>query len=536
MDVKVQTDEEIPIHIFNIVSKETAKQEEKIAQRFKAKQRGGKRAPRVLDLGLTVNQKENAKRKKIELESIEETQYKPAVDHDKENIDHTTGKSMFSFQQLSKKSTSTMMGKVLNEENKGSTMSAATGTTTRKQKNATILNRKRIEQRLASLKDDANSSNEEDNNQDDDDEDEDEEEFMGLRKKSKKSAFEEPDGYERYFQDLHGSSKTSNNTLSQLQVLEPQEFHDLLQTTHKKHNQEIEVLSDLHKQNFAQWQFELQSGFNVVFYGYGSKRNLLNHFSRDVLTDGPLIVVNGYFPSISIKDILLKITVGVLEHTGSSLGQIQDHVNFICNYFKQEDRAYECLYLVVHNLDGASLRNERAQGALSMLASCPNIHLIASVDHINAGLLWDNAKSRRFNWVWHDITTYEDYLVETSFENSMLIRSGEVGGSRGVQYVLASLTTNARGVFRILAEHQLLEMEMANMEGRANESVGLSYGQYYQKCREGFYVSNDLTLRTELTEFRDHKIISTKKAPDGTELFFIPLDKATLLSIVETMA
>jgi origin recognition complex subunit 2 len=528
MDVKTQTDEEIPIHIFNIVSKEIANKEEKLAQKFKTHKRP-KRAPQTMDLGLTVNKKEKEKRKKIELDSIEDTRYKPAVDHDKENIDHATGKNMFSFQQLSKKSTSTMMGKALNDEKNGGSLT--TKTTTKKQKNTGAVNRKRIEQRLASLKEDTNSSSDEENQEDDE---EDQEDYVGLRKKAKKSAFEEPDGYERYFQDLHNSSKTSNNTLSQLQVLEPQEFHELLQNTPKKHNHEIQELSCLHKENFAQWQFELQSGFNIVFYGYGSKRNLLNDFSRDVLTDGPLIVVNGYFPSISIKDILLKITAGVLEYTGP--GQIQDHVNYICDYFKQDEREYECLYLVVHNLDGTSLRNERAQSALSMLASCPNIHMIASVDHINAGLLWDNAKSRRFNWVWHDITTFEDYLVETSFENSMLIRSGEVGGSRGVQYVLASLTTNARGVFKILAEHQLLEMEMANMDGRANESVGLSYSQYYQKCREGFYVSNDLTLRTELTEFRDHKIISTKKSLDGTEFFYIPLDKATLLCIVETMA
>jgi origin recognition complex subunit 2 len=147
--------------------------------------------------------------------------------------------------------------------------------------------------------------------------------------------------------------------------------------------------------------------------------------------------------------------------------------------------------------------------------------------------LWDNVKSSRFNWIWHDATTFDDYLVETSFENSLLIRTSELGGARGAKYVLDSLTTNARQVFRILAEHQLMEMEVANMEGKGSESVGLSYGQYYQKCREGFYVSSDLALRTELTEFRDHKLISSKKTMDGTELFYIPLDKPTLLHLLE---
>ncbi|KAI9361565.1 origin recognition complex, subunit 2 [Pilaira anomala] len=344
--------------------------------------------------------------------------------------------------------------------------------------------------------------------------------------------FHDTEGYERYFQDLHTSSKTSNNTLSKLQVLEPQEFHEILTNAPDKHKEEIEILSEMHKQHFPQWFFELQSGFNLVFYGYGSKRKLLNEFAQTALTDGPLIVVNGFFPSISIKDILLKITTGALGKTVPT-GQISDHVKFICDYFEDEDREYESLYIVIHNLDGVNLRNERTQTALSMLAKTRHIHLIASVDHINSGLLWDNVKSSRFNWIWHDATTFDDYLVETSFENSLLIRTGELGGARGAKFVLESLTSNARGVFKILAEHQLTEMELANMEGKGNESVGLSYSQYYKKCREGFFVSSDLALKTELTEFRDHKLISTKKNIDGTEFYYIPLDKSTLLGIIE---
>jgi origin recognition complex subunit 2 len=261
---------------------------------------------------------------------------------------------------------------------------------------------------------------------------------------------------------------------------------------------------------------------------------LLNEFAQSSLTDGPMIVVNGFFPSISIKDILLKITAGALG-TITSTGQISDHVKFICEYFASPEREYESLYIVIHNLDGPNLRNERTQTALSTLANSSNIHLIASVDHINAGLLWDNVKASKFNWIWHDATTFDDYLVETSFENSLLIRTGELGGARGAKFVLDSLTSNARGVFKILAEHQLTEMEILNMETRGNETVGLSYNQYYQKCREGFYVSSDLALRTELTEFRDHKLISTKKNLDGTELFYIPLDKLTLLGIIEQL-
>ena len=53
----------------------------------------------------------------------------------------------------------------------------------------------------------------------------------------------------------------------------------------------------------------------------------------------------------------------------------------------------DTLYLLIHNLDGPSLKNNKAQTVLSALARVPKIRLIASVDHINAAL----SKSKRIS-------------------------------------------------------------------------------------------------------------------------------------------
>ncbi|ORE02649.1 ORC2-domain-containing protein [Rhizopus microsporus var. microsporus] len=548
MIIKVQLDSEIAEHIVNKVTPDTLKQEEKLALKHKGYTRRSK-SVRFIDAGLTVSKDQTDNPMDTDHgEDMSEGLSHHKIVHEEEDEEDkdVSGRSMFGFQSKRKRASSMMQkaAEVQNEsqtpveENKEETSSRKSGrrvkpTMKRKQleeeysasTKSDFSKKRRIQRQLELLKDDQKSSDE---GQSSSDEEEDEE------VKSKERGGDTTEGYERYFLDLHGKAQTSNNTLSKLQVLEPHEFHLILQKTQKKHRSEMHTLFEMQKQHFSQWYFELHSGFNLIFYGYGSKRNLLNEFAQTALTNGPLVVINGFFPSISIKDILLKITAGALG-VQVPTGQIQDHVAYICNYFSREDREYDSLYIVIHNLDGPNLRNERTQTALSMLASANNIHLVVSVDHINAGLLWDNVKSSRFNWIWHDATTFDDYLVETSFENSLLIRSSELGGARGAKYVLDSLTTNARGVFKILAEHQLMEMEIANMDGKGNESVGLSYGQYYQKCREGFFVSSDLALRTELTEFRDHKLISSKKAMDGTELFFIPLDKSTLLHILEQM-
>lgn len=50
----------------------------------------------------------------------------------------------------------------------------------------------------------------------------------------------------------------------------------------------------------------------------------------------------------------------------------------------QPQQQHMDLYLVIHGLCAKTLRNEEAQHTLSLLASHPHIHLIASVNHIHA--------------------------------------------------------------------------------------------------------------------------------------------------------
>lgn len=64
-------------------------------------------------------------------------------------------------------------------------------------------------------------------------------------------------------------------------------------------------------------------------------------------------------------------------------------------------------------------------------------------------------------------------------------------------------------------------------------SPGLSFQDFYQQCREAFLVNSDLTLRAQLTEFKDHKLIRTKRGADGVEYLLIPVDDSTLTDFLE---
>ncbi|KAG2220296.1 hypothetical protein INT45_009929 [Circinella minor] len=591
LPIITQGDDEIETHIVSAVDTETIKKEEALGKQIivKGKKRTARRS-KVAELGLTEGQDITIKVKpkthrvpisnKKDARSLRNQQQQQSIqdnnnnDNDDDGVEHhrgllrsnsndastslpleeeheqhqqyeqtsdtedrtddkenNTGRSIFGFRKQHGKSMQSMMKKAMEEEEAEEetvTVKSRRGgkrAKSAKQESVDHGKRRRIQRQIELLKDDRRSDDDDDDEEKESEEEQEEDDNTGLLGES-----------EGYFQALKGKATTSNNTMSKLPVLEPQEFHNILEQAPTKHVNDISTLFSMHKLHFNEWFFKLHAGFNLLFYGYGSKRRLINDFCSSSLTDGIVLMINGFFPSITIKGSLYKLVVDALD-IPSPPAQMPDLLSLISKYFQDQDRQYERLYIVVHNIDGSSLRNEKAQQALSMLADSPNVHLIATMDHINTGLLWDNVKTSRFNWLWHDATTFDDYLVETSFENSLLMRSGELGGARGIQYVLRSLTTNGRGVFRVLAEHQLMEMEIeGNETGRANESVGLPYHRYYDACRESFLVSNDTQLRSLLTEFIDHKIIHSKRSPDGTEVFYIPLDKSTLCNILEDVS
>uniref|UniRef100_A0A8C6ZCP5 Origin recognition complex subunit 2 n=1 Tax=Nothoprocta perdicaria TaxID=30464 RepID=A0A8C6ZCP5_NOTPE len=331
---------------------------------------------------------------------------------------------------------------------------------------------------------------------------------------------------EQYF-EAHSSSKvlTSDRTLQKLQKrrLNQETLRDLLKKAPLPYAAEIKELNQQHESLFSKWMLQLHLGFNIVLYGLGSKRDLLEKFRTSVLQDSVHLVVNGYFPSITVRSILNSITEEVLEHTGTFRSPL-DQLEFIVKRFK-EDSSLE-LYVLIHNLDSQMLRGERSQQILAQLSSLPSVYLIASIDHINAPLMWDQAKQSLYNWLWYETTTFTPYVEETSYENSLLVQQSGSLALSSLTHVLRSLTPNARGIFRLLAQYQL--------ENKDNPSYpGLSFQDFYQQCREAFLVNSDLTLRAQLTEFRDHKLIRTKRGADGVEYLLIPVDDSTLTDFLE---
>ncbi|XP_039999938.1 origin recognition complex subunit 2 isoform X2 [Xiphias gladius] len=346
------------------------------------------------------------------------------------------------------------------------------------------------------------------------------------KSKSTSEPLNQPSMVEEYF-EAHGSSKvlTSDRTLERLHTpkLDRETLLRLLEGKPSCYSKEIQQLHSKHRKHFSKWMLQLQLGFSVLVYGLGSKKALLEDFRVSHLAQEIHLVVNGFFPSITLKSILNAMTCEVLEHQGS-FRTPTDQIQFITQTLK--DSPDLRVYLLIHNIDGPMLRGEKVQSALGQLASLPNLHLVASLDHINAPLVWDQFKQSQFNWLWWECVTFQHYAEETSYENSLLVQQTGALALSSLTHVLRSLTPNARGIFKLLVKFQL--------ENKDNPSyTGLSFQDFYQRCREAFLVNSDLTLRTQLTEFRDHKLIRTRKGADGVEYLIVAVDASTLMDFLE---
>ena len=347
---------------------------------------------------------------------------------------------------------------------------------------------------------------------------------------------------ELYFaQNRTAALKTSNHTLSSLALLDHDEYFALLRSYKDPHQPSIDFLESLHARSFPQWDFELKEGFNILCYGWGSKRHLLETYAQHVYDLYPadnraqIVIVNGYNPSTTLRSVLITLS-SLFPDLPKSKGTSGQPTELADNLLMHLSTTPEKkVTLIIHSLDAPPLRRTATQNLIARLASHPQIHLVASSDHPNAALLWDSGAIAAYNFVWHDTTTFASYEVErpaVDEVHALLGRSGRrVGGKEGVGFVLRSLPVNARSLFKILIMEQLMGMD----ELGEGEGEGVEYRILYQKAVEEFVCGDEVAFRSLLKEFHDHQMVTSRKDAMGTEMLSIPFRREELEAILEDL-
>lgn len=370
--------------------------------------------------------------------------------------------------------------------------------------------------------------------------------------------------HEKYFfQNRPGRVKTSSNTLSSLTLLTHEQYHSQITSYKDPHASSLRFLHSLHSRSFPHWNFELSQSFNICLYGYGSKRRLVTAFADYLHAQSPSsppisIIVNGYTPTLTIRQVLNLIASQVSEVTPIKLpSQPVEAVSTLTAYLTAHPPETP-LNLLINSLDAPPLRKTPIPTLLAQLAASPHIRFLATCDQPNFPLLWDASLLEQYNWVYHDTTTFVPYggvEVPAVIDdvNELLGRSGRtVKGKEGVGFVLKSLPENARNLYRILiAELLAAEMEGDDIEQqdsdedngvnadkavqRRGTEAGIDYRVLYQKVVEEFICSSEMAFRQLLKEFHDHQMVVSRKDGMGGELLGVPFRREEMEGILEDL-
>ncbi|EJD07302.1 origin recognition complex subunit 2 [Fomitiporia mediterranea MF3/22] len=398
-----------------------------------------------------------------------------------------------------------------------------------------------------------------------------------------------PSAFDAYFTQAGKSSKTSSNVFSQLvPPLTPEEFHERIRGMKVPAllNERISALEESHVNYFPMYLTELAVNFNLIFYGFGSKRKVLNRFARLCAKKGHVVIANAFFPNFALKDFLASAeqVIGAPDVPNAGSG-LEAQCRRILEKYARKPTARH-LFLIIHNIDAPALRSERAKSCLAALASHRSIHIAASVDHINAPLLWSTTesfaqpKARQssgsenhsiagqalptggFSWLWHDLTTMQSYDFELTYADRTSYAGTSVGQrGRGIQaniagigtaggmiaegaakHVLASVTAKAKRLFALLCTRQTAAMDALAAETgsgapvQPGPHVATSYELLFAAARDEFIATNDTAMQALLGEYRDHGLVVSSSAADGSGTLWIPLPKDALTRLASEIS
>ncbi|KAF8579816.1 ORC2-domain-containing protein [Ramaria rubella] len=382
--------------------------------------------------------------------------------------------------------------------------------------------------------------------------------------------------FDAYFASASKPSRTSNNVFSELvPPLTQDEYTTLLANSAatSKNAVELEAVLKGHEKLFPRYAFELAEGFNLLFFGFGSKRKVLNTFARSVCAKrGHVVIINGYMPHVGIKELLARIeeVPGLATVPLPSCSTtLEAQTRRIYDFFlppavrPQHPTSSQPLFLIIHNIDSPALRTPKAKTPLSLLALNPRIHIAASIDHINAQMIWSTTEAstrkhvyleelgdqasipptRGFAWAWHDMTTMQPYDAELAHVDPNIISNKghktalaeRAMSESAAQHILASVNVKAKKLFVLLAKTLLASFEEAGGKGKEKEKQlqahAVSYDALFNAARTDFIATNDTSFKALLAEFRDHKLVLTSVSGGG-EALWIPLRSEELQRII----
>ena len=301
-----------------------------------------------------------------------------------------------------------------------------------------------------------------------------------------------------------------------------------------KHFNEKQDLLLRHGALFPRWACSLHEGFNILLYGFGSKRPVLSAFMTYLMeedAEAAVVEVLGYSPHFTVRELLVQVShASGLSSEEFFLGNVSTSKKSVSMLAKRVlgdlETSDKTIFLFVNNIEGQNLRSDDCQDVLARLARLPNLHLVATADNaFVTPLLWDQKASADLNFHFFHVPTYCSYDDELMYQDDIAFEENDGRRLQAASVVLSSLTQTARSVFKELAENQLGDCPS-----------GMAFGNLFTVCREQLILSNEITLRSHLEEFIDHDLVVLAETNEGgnRSLYKIPLRKADIDRLVDS--
>ncbi|KAH9424993.1 Origin recognition complex subunit 2 [Dermatophagoides pteronyssinus] len=292
---------------------------------------------------------------------------------------------------------------------------------------------------------------------------------------------------------------------------------------------------DDHQTNMSYYWQLLMERFNLILYGFGSKIKFLQYFIDNFIKDYyHYIIIRGYDPELTMKNLLFILNQSIGNNTLDSLitnhNELLDKLNEkFGNDNDNDDDDDEHLFIIIHSIDRLiqfDRKNLMKNFLVKLLTNIHNIHLISSADMVNGEFLWTQQELDQIRLHMIPINTYQPYIFERRTINGghsswlpttlRSIRSMATTNLSSVTYVYESLNDNAKKIFQILLKNFL--------ELKKSSTTTIKLDDLYQICREEFLTSSLSTIRQQLTEFKDHKLIKFRTDQDGSECIALSFD------------
>ncbi|KAI8999096.1 origin recognition complex subunit 2-domain-containing protein [Trametes punicea] len=304
--------------------------------------------------------------------------------------------------------------------------------------------------------------------------------------------------FDAYFQLASKPARTSSNVFSALlPPLTPEEFTSVL-TAHRASERERRprLWEDerVRLSTYRRFRTELEAGFNLLFYGCGSKRAFLNGFAAWLAEGAGMSWLRTASNLCSRFEICSGPSRRSQAYSGTSpspppppeAGWTLKPRLPSTGPDNDKDDELPHLYIIVHNIEGAAFRTPKHRSSLALLALAPRIHLCASFDHVVGTPLRFSlselfarkppppprkptasqdptlhglsaqasatspaaaASERGFAWLWHDLTTLAPYDFELAYADpTVLTGASALRGARAPAATSSAAALGSAGV------------------------------------------------------------------------------------------